>query len=188
MQLAAPSVGCLEQQSCIYPKIPRHLQATVAGECLFSDGIDVVIFTLMLSPATGTDSGRAPAIATLCRRGLDDGNQRPSGVDPAQREPRLIEHGRITKQGRTSQMEGIAAAKLRGVYKGRKPSIDATEIRRLQTEEKLGVTAIARRLGIGRASVYRLLGKDRLAGQGMAILATDVAAAKGWSRRGPKIR
>ena len=57
------------------------------------------------------------------------------------------------------QLEGIGAAKARGVYKGRKPSIDAAEVIRLCREEKLGPAVIARRLGIGRASVYRLLGK-----------------------------
>ena len=64
-----------------------------------------------------------------------------------------------TNLRRERQLEGIAAAKARGVYKGRKPSIDAGEIRRLRDDEKLGAAAIARRLGIGRASVYRLLGK-----------------------------
>jgi DNA invertase Pin-like site-specific DNA recombinase len=59
-------------------------------------------------------------------------------------------------------LEGINAAKARGVYKGRKPSIDAVEVLRLCREEKLGPTAIARRLGIGRASVYRVLGKQVL--------------------------
>jgi len=53
------------------------------------------------------------------------------------------------------QRDGIAAAKARGVYRGRKPSIDVAEIQRLRTEEKLGATEIARRLRIGRASVYR---------------------------------
>ena len=54
------------------------------------------------------------------------------------------------------QMEGIAAAKGRGVYKGRKPKIDVGEIRRLRSEG-VGPTEIARRLKIGRASVYRVL-------------------------------
>jgi DNA invertase Pin-like site-specific DNA recombinase len=57
------------------------------------------------------------------------------------------------------QLEGIAAAKERGVYKGRKPVIDAGEVLRLSQKERLGATAIARRLGIGRASVYRVLGR-----------------------------
>ena len=64
-----------------------------------------------------------------------------------------------TNLRRERQMEGIAAAKARGVYagKGRKPSIDVAEVRRLREEEKLGPAAIAKRLKIGRASVYRLL-------------------------------
>ena len=55
--------------------------------------------------------------------------------------------------------EGIAAAKARGVYKGRKPKIDSTVVHKLRYEEKLGPADIARWLGIGRASVYRVLGK-----------------------------
>lgn len=66
-----------------------------------------------------------------------------------------------TNLRRERQMEGIAAAKARGVYKGkgRKPTIDAAEVQRLHAEGKLGPAAIAKRLGIGRASVYRMLGK-----------------------------
>jgi DNA invertase Pin-like site-specific DNA recombinase len=62
-----------------------------------------------------------------------------------------------TNLRRERQLEGIAQAKAKGIYKGRKPSIDTTEIRRLRHEEKLGASAIARRLRIGRASVYRAL-------------------------------
>lgn len=62
-----------------------------------------------------------------------------------------------TNLRRERQMEGIAAAKARGVYRGRKPSIDPAEVYRLYTDEKMGATAIARQLGIGRASVYRVL-------------------------------
>ena len=71
-----------------------------------------------------------------------------------------------TNLRRERQLEGIAAAKARGVYKGRKPTIDTAEVRRLKEEEKLGPAGIARRLGIGRASVYRVLGKaGRIAGR-----------------------
>jgi DNA invertase Pin-like site-specific DNA recombinase len=54
------------------------------------------------------------------------------------------------------QMEGIKAAKARGIYKGRKASIKAEDVRRLR-EEGIGATEIAERLGIDRASVYRVL-------------------------------
>jgi DNA invertase Pin-like site-specific DNA recombinase len=56
------------------------------------------------------------------------------------------------------QREGIAKAKAEGKYKGRKPTARAraAEIATLRAD---GVrpTDIARRLGIGRASVYRIL-------------------------------
>jgi DNA invertase Pin-like site-specific DNA recombinase len=62
-----------------------------------------------------------------------------------------------TNLRRERQIEGIAAAKSRGVYRGRKPSVNTAEILRLRIDDKLGATAIARRLGIGRATVYRAL-------------------------------
>ncbi|MBK4971049.1 MULTISPECIES: recombinase family protein, partial [Klebsiella pneumoniae complex] len=65
-----------------------------------------------------------------------------------------------TNLRRERQLEGIAAAKARGVYQGRKPRIDPVEVRRLYVEEKMGATAISRQLGIGRASVYRVLDRD----------------------------
>ena len=61
-----------------------------------------------------------------------------------------------TNLRRERQLEGIAAAKQAGVYKGRKPSLDVVEIRRLKGEG-VGAAEIAKRLKIGRASVYRLL-------------------------------
>ena len=64
-----------------------------------------------------------------------------------------------TNLRRERQLEGIAAAKARGVYTGRKPQIDPAAIQQLRDQEKLGPSAIAKRLGIGRASVYRVLGK-----------------------------
>lgn len=61
------------------------------------------------------------------------------------------------------QLEGIAKAKQAGVYKGRKPSIDADAVRQLRAEG-LGGTEIAARLNIGRASVYRILTSDDAGG------------------------
>lgn len=55
------------------------------------------------------------------------------------------------------QMEGIAKAKERGVYKGRKRSIDVEQVRELK-EGGMGATAIAKEMGIDRTSVYRVLG------------------------------
>jgi len=57
---------------------------------------------------------------------------------------------------RERQADGIAKAKAEGRYKGRPPSIRGDEIAALQ-EAGLGATEIARRLGIGRASVYRVM-------------------------------
>lgn len=62
-----------------------------------------------------------------------------------------------TNLRRERQMEGIAAAKARGVYRGRKPAINPAKVYRLYVDEKMGATAIALQLGIGRASVYRVL-------------------------------
>jgi DNA invertase Pin-like site-specific DNA recombinase len=61
-----------------------------------------------------------------------------------------------TNLRRERQMEGIAAAKARGVYKGRPASIEAASVAALKAEG-VGATEIAKRLGIGRASVYRVL-------------------------------
>ena len=54
------------------------------------------------------------------------------------------------------QLEGIAKAKAEGVYQGRKPSIDQGRVEKLKADG-LGATDTAKRLKIGRASVYRVL-------------------------------
>ncbi len=65
-----------------------------------------------------------------------------------------------TNLRRERQMEGIAAAKERGVYKGRKPAINAARVQAMAAEG-LGASEIARELKIGRASVYRVLEKAK---------------------------
>jgi DNA invertase Pin-like site-specific DNA recombinase len=59
------------------------------------------------------------------------------------------------------QAEGIATAKARGVYMGRRPKIDSAVVHKFRYEEKLGPADIARRLCIGRASVYRACSRRR---------------------------
>ena len=61
-----------------------------------------------------------------------------------------------TNLRRERQMEGIAAAKARGVYKGGKARVDPEAVRRL-AGEGMRPAHIARELGISRGTVYRFL-------------------------------
>ena len=54
---------------------------------------------------------------------------------------------------RERQAEGIAKAKAKGVYKGRKPSSKRDQIKAM-LENGTGVTAIAKELEVGRTTVY----------------------------------
>jgi DNA invertase Pin-like site-specific DNA recombinase len=61
------------------------------------------------------------------------------------------------------QREGIAKAKADGKYKGRAPTARAkADDARALAEQGIGASEIARRLGIGRASVYRVLASASL--------------------------
>jgi DNA invertase Pin-like site-specific DNA recombinase len=59
------------------------------------------------------------------------------------------------------QREGIAKAKAEGKYKGRAPTAraKAERLRELR-QQGVGATAIARLVGISRASVYRVMGAE----------------------------
>ncbi|WP_136679555.1 recombinase family protein [Neptunomonas sp. XY-337] len=56
------------------------------------------------------------------------------------------------------QMAGIVKAKAEGKYRGKQPSIDPEKVKQLKADG-MGATSIARELGIGRASVYRILNR-----------------------------
>jgi len=57
---------------------------------------------------------------------------------------------------RERQLEGIAKAKAAGKYRGRPQTIDPSRVKELR-ETGMGPAQIAREMGIGRASVYRML-------------------------------
>lgn len=57
---------------------------------------------------------------------------------------------------RERQREGIAKAKAAGKYRGRPAKIDPNKVKALR-EDGMGAAAIAREMGIARASVYRAL-------------------------------
>jgi DNA invertase Pin-like site-specific DNA recombinase len=63
------------------------------------------------------------------------------------------------------QREGIEKAKADGRYRGRPKSIDPAAIISLEAQG-LGPSAIAKHLGIGRASVYRLRSRGASSGDG----------------------
>jgi DNA invertase Pin-like site-specific DNA recombinase len=60
------------------------------------------------------------------------------------------------------QREGIAKARAEGRYRGRAPTARARSAEVLELHAAgVGPARIARRLGIGRSSVYRILGEKR---------------------------
>ena len=84
-----------------------------------------------------------------------------------------------TNLRRERQMEGIAKAKARGVYAGRKSSIKREDVVRL-LEEGIGPSAVARQLRISRTSVWRLR-KERAAGNDRASAAPQPQSAESES-------
>jgi DNA invertase Pin-like site-specific DNA recombinase len=92
------------------------------------------------------------------------------GLDTNSSTSELIMHmlGAVAQWERTRmlerQKEGIAKAKAEGKFKGRKPTARLKSERIIELKNK-GVRAaeIAHRLGIGRASVYRVLGEKTVA-------------------------
>jgi DNA invertase Pin-like site-specific DNA recombinase len=66
-----------------------------------------------------------------------------------------------TNLRRERQLEGIAKAKSKGVYKGRKPSINVSRVKELRASGK-SPSAIAKELKMARSSVYRVMGEQTI--------------------------
>jgi DNA invertase Pin-like site-specific DNA recombinase len=101
-------------------------------------------------------------VATLIAKGVDFRCIEQAGVDTSTSSGKLMLGmlGAVaefeTGIRRERQMEGIARAKREGVYTGRKATINHDVVLQLHGEGK-GATEIAASLGIGRASVYRII-------------------------------
>ncbi len=82
-------------------------------------------------------------------------------IDTTRAEGRLLLHllGAFaefeTDLRKERQLEGIAKAKAAGKYRGRPATIDPVKVAALMSDG-LGASAIAKKLGISRASVYRI--------------------------------
>ena len=85
-------------------------------------------------------------------------NKRQIGVRSSELPGLIIEEYarrvcRVRNLRRERQLEGIADAKARGVYKGRRATINPTQIKRMKANG-MGPFTIAKTLKIGRASAY----------------------------------
>ena len=101
-------------------------------------------------------------VADLTRRGVHLMATEQAAINTATAEGKML-LGMLaviaefeTNLRKDRQAEGIAKAKAAGVYNGRPRTIRDDEVRRLAADG-MGATDIAKALGIGRASVYRLL-------------------------------
>jgi DNA invertase Pin-like site-specific DNA recombinase len=101
-------------------------------------------------------------VSRLSRKGVGFRCLQQSGVDTTTSTGKLL-LGMLaaiaefeTDIRKERQREGIERAKAAGVYKGRKPSVDAAAVRALR-DQGVAPTTIAKQLRIGRASVYRAL-------------------------------
>ncbi|WP_435337682.1 recombinase family protein [Acinetobacter sp. LH3_13] len=60
---------------------------------------------------------------------------------------------------RERQKEGIAKAKAKGLYKGRKRKVDYAEIQKAMQEDGSTFRSVAKQFGVGIATVQRAVGQ-----------------------------
>ncbi|SEO41635.1 Helix-turn-helix domain of resolvase [Nitrosospira multiformis] len=76
---------------------------------------------------------------------------------PLVKDPRRAQFERSLIKER--QREGIALARAKGVYKGRKPALDAEKIAKLREQTAAGAnrTKLAKEFGISRETLYQYI-------------------------------
>ena len=159
--LAALSVT---NEAILYAKSPGELYRKVC-EAAFSSGDFLAVAVFLLEETTGLlrcVEGFGEDVARL--RSIDissiEGTPEGEGVGgKAFRSQALcVSNDFLHESHSLAWREGVAKAKAEGKYKGRAPTAraKATDIRRL-CGEGVGATEIGKRLGISRASVYRVL-------------------------------
>ena len=156
----AEQIGVLEQAGCTSfvceiasltderPRLDMILASLKPGDTLYVSSLDRLVGTLAelsdLMESLGTLRVSLVSVEDEITSAESDFR---SIVDA------LARHNRAVR--RELQMEGIEKAKQRGVYKGRKASVDPVQVLNLLDAE-VGPTEIAERLGISRTTVWRI--------------------------------
>ncbi len=147
-QLAAALDGINDGDTLVVTALDRLARST-ADLVRITDGLDAKGAFLQVLDL-GVDTG-----------GIDTGT--PAGRSMLTTLAAIAQFERQTLLER--QREGVAKARAKGRYKGRKPTARAKSKDVLRLKDKgVGATEIAKTLEIGRASVYRII-NDRKSGR-----------------------
>jgi DNA invertase Pin-like site-specific DNA recombinase len=137
-QLQAALQFVREGDVLLVAKLDRLARSTVDMLTIITDlGKRGVKFTSLAEPWADTTSAAGELMLTVM-----------AGVAQFER-----------KRIKERQREGIDAAKQKGVYRGRKPTVPVDRVRELRAQG-VGPAQIARELGISESSVFRALGRE----------------------------
>lgn len=158
----------LDQAGCTKVFSEKQSGTTTVGRNALAEALDFVrdgdtLIITRLDRLARSAADLHTIIASLNAKGVGFRCLQQSGLDTATSTGKLL-LGVLasiaefeTDIRKERQREGIERAKANGVYKGRKPIVDVATVRSLR-DQGIGPSEIAKRMGIGRASVYRALG------------------------------
>ncbi|NDH68124.1 MAG: recombinase family protein [Gammaproteobacteria bacterium] len=158
-------IASLKAASCTTLFIERENEQTAFKECMtYLRKDDVLIVTRIEQIAQSISGLRNTLIELGKRRVRLKAIEQPFDTGGAGGKE-FLEMLSVFYEFETSirskrHINALAKAKSNGVRCGRKPSIDAAEVRRLRIDEKMGATEIARYLKIGRSTVYKILNQS----------------------------